>query len=150
MHLLKNKIIAAVIVVGVILIAIFATGFGGKQVPTNEPNGLSQNQSPNPHVVSTNPNPLENTTIVPTQELEITFSHPIENKGEVKYILDPVADVSIELSDDRKTIKVIPVKPFALGQGYTLSIKQDTKFDEGKRQDGDAVFHFTTIPYTGV
>lgn len=129
---------------------IFALGFGSKQVPANEPNGLSQNQSPNPHVVSTNPNPLENTTIVPTQELEITFSHPIENKGEVKYILDPIANVSIRLSDDRKTIKVVPVKPFNLGQGYTLSIKQDTKFDEGKRQDGDAVFHFTTIPYKGV
>lgn len=146
----KNKIIAVIIAIGILLMGIFALGFGGKQVSVNEATDLSQNQSPNPHVISTNPSPLENSTIVPTQKLEITFSQPIENKGEVKYILDPEADISIELSDDRKTVKVIPVKPYNLGQGYTLSIKQDTKFDGGKRQDGDAVFHFTTIPYKGV
>ena len=147
---LKKKIITAVVIVGALLMAFFALGFGGKQVPANQPNGLSQNQSQNPHVVSTNPSPLENTTIVPTQPIEVTFSHPIENTGEIKYRLEPNTDITLTLSDDRKTLKIVPKSSFELGQGYTLFIQQDTKFDEGKRQDSDAIFHFTTIPYKGV
>lgn len=146
----KKLIVGVTVALGIILMALFALGFGGKQVPANQPNGLSQNQSPNPHVISTKPSPLENTTIVPTQTIEVTFSHPIENTGEVKYRLEPNTEVNLSLSDDRKTVRIEPKQSFELGQGYTLFIQQDTKFDEGKRQDSDAVFHFSTIPYKGV
>lgn len=150
MSLIKNKIITAVVIIGVLLMAIFALGFGSKQTTVNQPNGLETTQTTNPKVLSTNPSPLENTTIVPTQIIEVTFSHPIENAGEVKYRLDPIAEVVVTLSDDRKTVKFTPKSFFELGQGYTLFIMQDTKFDQDKRQDGDAIFHFKTIPYTGV
>lgn len=150
MSLLKKRVIAAILIIGVLLMAIFALGFGSKQTSVNEPNGLDSTQTTNPKVISTNPSPLENTTIVPIQTIEITFSHPIENVGEVKYRLEPNTEVTVSLSDDRKTVKFTPKSSFELGQGYTLFINQDTKFDQGKRQDGDTIFHFKTIPYKGV
>lgn len=145
---LKKKIILIVVAAALVLIGIFAKGFGGQ--PQVAPEEKQAEESTVPLVISTNPSPLDNATVLPTQVIEITYNHPIENPGEVKYSIDPEIDVKISLSDDRKTIKVTPNKPFNLGGGYTLVIKGDTKFDGGKRQDGDKVYHFTTISYRGV
>lgn len=143
----KKKIIIIVIAVSALLIALFAKGLGSTPQPVPE---TKQTESQVPLVVSTNPSPLDNATVLPTQVLEITYSHPIENPGEIKYSIDPPIDVKLTLSDDKKTIKVTPNQPFNLGGGYTLVIKGDTKFDGGKRQDGDKVYHFATISYKGV
>ncbi len=147
---LKKKIIAVVLVFGTILIGIFAVGLGGKT--SSQPTASTQQNQDNgsPKVVSTNPEKLEEATILPTQTVEVTFSQPIENAGEVKYVVDPPAKVKTELTDDRKTIKLIPEQPYDLGQGYTFTIQEATKFDNQKRQEGDTVFHYSTISYKGV
>lgn len=144
---LKKKIIAAIVVIGITLMIIVAKGFGGDPTPVPD---TAQVQTEHPVVVSTNPSPLDEATVLPTQTIEVTYNQPIENRGEVKYEISPETQVKVELSDDRKTIRFIPEKPFELGQGYTLIIKNGTKFDNNKRQDGDKVFHFSTIAYKGV
>lgn len=156
---LTQKIIAAVIAIGVILIAIFQMGLGGMGFPVVEQSQESRvrsqeiPESADPQVVSTNPAPLKEkkeVTILPTQVLEFSFNRPLENVPETKITLEPTHDFKVELSEDRKTVKVIPVKPFELGQGYTIFIKSDTKFDGGKNLGSDTDFHFTTISYKGV
>lgn len=103
-----------------------------------------------PQIVSTKPDPLEQTIIPATQIIEITFNRPLENVGEFKVRIEPKIDFKIELSPDRKTAKIIPIKPFELGASYTLSIGSDTKFDGvgpwGETKD----FHFRTITYRGI
>lgn len=145
----KTKIIAAVVAIGVILIAIFQFGLGG---PGAE-RGVDTVQTESPVVVATNPAAMkEKKTVVvlPTQSIEITFNQPLENVPETRITIEPKADYKVELSSDKKTIKIIPITPYSLGQGYSLFIKADTKFDGKKTLGSDVDFHFATISYNGV
>ncbi|MBU1032005.1 hypothetical protein KKE03_03760, partial [Patescibacteria group bacterium] len=54
--------------------------------------------SPNdkPQIVSTKPDPLEDTIIPATATIEITFNRPLENVGEFKLRMEPKIDYKIE------------------------------------------------------
>lgn len=149
---LKQKIIAVVVALGLILIAIFYKGFAPKNEapPNTSPPAKQAVQTNTPELISTNPQALDGTTILPTQIIELNFNLPLENDAETKITLDPKAEVKIELSNDKKTAKIIPLKPFALGQGYSLSIKGNTKFQGNKTLGRDYGFGFRTIEYKGV
>lgn len=149
-NLIKNKLVLGILILGIILIAVFKEGFCKNSVNTNQiSNTQTQNQSPK--IIATEPSPLDETTLLPTQTISVTFNLPLENLPELRYSIEPAIDLSVELSDDKKTIKFTPKENFALGQGYSLHIKSETKF-EGKRTLGpeEKVFHFTTISYKGV
>lgn len=150
---LKQKIIGIVIAIGLLLIAIFTHGLYGKNsVPSPRvKSAFVESASQNPYVVSTSPANLKDGAVVPSdQKIEITFSEPIENRGEVKNTLDPQTEYEIQLSNDKKTVKLLTKKPLELGKSFTFTIKSDTKFDSKKRMDSDQVFHFNTISYQGV
>lgn len=147
---LKQKIVALIIALGVILIAIFQIGFGGKVTPVNDAKEQTQTPDPSSKFQSVSPSNLEGAVISPTQVIEVTFGLPLENQGEVKWQIEPKADLKVELSDDKKTAKFIPQKPYELGQSYNLSIKPDTKFDGKKTLEMDLHWAFRTITYNGV
>jgi len=107
-------------------------------------------QNDSPRIVSTKPEPLENAIISASDVIEITFNRPLENVGEFKLRIEPKVDVKVELSSDRKTAKIIPVKPYELGAGYTIFIGPDSKFDGVGEWRQDSSFHFRTIRYRGV
>ncbi|MBI4039837.1 Ig-like domain-containing protein [Candidatus Daviesbacteria bacterium] len=138
----KNKIITAVLALGLILIAIFKLGLYSKPQPTSRVIA--------PQVIATNPSPLDDSTILPTQSITITFNLPVQNIGELKYKISPLADIKPQLSEDRKTVTITPNKPYSLGGGYTLFITGDTKFDGKQMLGPDYVVHFKTISYRGV
>lgn len=140
-------ILFAAIVLGVI---IFQKASLPIVSPFNNTSSKTSETSTEPRVVSTNPTNLDYAVILPTQTVEITFNLPIENEGEFKNSLEPKADYQIKLSDDRKTAKIIPLKPFTLGTDFTLFIKPDTKFDGKKTLGHDLYYHFKTIEYKGV
>lgn len=150
----KNSAIAIIIALALILIAIFAGGLYPKPNSDSAQNSNTQSQpvDPNtPHLVSTNPEGLKGGVLItPSQIIEISFSHPIENRGEVKYQVTPEVEYNIELTDDRKTVLLNPVRPYETGRGFSFIIKQDTKFDGGKRLPYDEVFNFNTIPHRGI
>lgn len=141
---LKQKIIAIVTVIGLILIYIFQRGLYG-----SSPQAL-QVKNEGPQVVSTKPSPLDQTVLLPSQPVEITFNYPLQNTGEFKNRIEPKIDYKVELSSDRKTAKIIFLKPMDLGQGYTLFVLPDTKFDGAGNLGQDLVFHFKTISYKGI
>lgn len=149
---LKQKIIASIVAFGLILIAIFNKGLALKnEAPANtSPQTKPQVQTNTPELISTNPQALDGTTILPTQIIELNFNLPLENDAEIKITFEPKAEYKIELSNDKKTAKIIPLKPYALGQGYSLSIKSDTKFQGKKTLGRDYGFGFRTIEYRGV
>lgn len=156
---LKQKIIALVITIGLILIGVFAMGIYSKNGVENQPQVISEEEKKEqptpdankPHLVSSNPEGLKEGVVIPADKIiEITFSHPIENRGEVKSKMDPAIKYNIELSSDKKTVKLIPEKPYELGRGFTFYITNETKFDGGLRLDNGLDFHFQTIPYKGV
>ena len=64
--------------------------------------------------------------------------------------MEPDIEIKAELSGDRKTAKIIPVKPYELGTTFTLRIGPETKFDGVGRWGEEKVYHFKTIKYTGV
>lgn len=111
-------------------------------------------KSPSPSnaitVVSTSPSPLENSTIFPTQSISVSFNQPISNGPDLKLRIDPPVDFAVNLSSDKKTVTISFKKPLDLGQGYTLFVPADAKFDGGKTLGQDYVYHFATIAYTGV
>ncbi len=115
---------------------------------TKENPVVSENDSPK--IVSTKPSPLEDATISAAETLEITFNRPLENVGEFKSRIEPKIDYKVELSSDRKTARIIPVKPYQLGTTYTLFIGTETKFDGVGRWGEEKNFHFKTIAYRGV
>ena len=145
-YLSKNKIL----ITSLILILLTGVVYFKTQPtePLPSPSPVQQNESPK--IIATKPDPLENTIISATEIVEITFNRPLENVGEFKVRIEPKIDYKVELSSDRKTAKILPVKPYALGTTYTLSIGTETKFDGVGRWGEEKVFHFRTIKYTGV
>lgn len=147
---LKQIIIGVVTLIGALLIIIFGHGFYFSP-PSSEP---AKTEIPfntkEIKVVSTNPENLDGSVILPTQIIEITFNQPMENRGEFKNRIEPEAEYEIKLSDDRKTAKIILNKPYRLGTGYTLFIKSDTKFDGKRTLEKELIYHFNTISYKGV
>lgn len=148
------KIGSGLLIFGVILFIIFQkqpaqpAPINQTPTPTPRPSPLDTDE---PHIVSTNPSPLDEAIILPNQTLEITFNRSIENIGEFKNDLGPKpVDYKVELSSDRKTAKIIPTKPFMLGRTYTLRILPDTKFDIKVELKREIIMHFKTINYQGV
>ncbi len=145
----KQKIIGVIIALGLALMAIFAHGLYNNPAKQTTP-AQSQN-SDKATIVSTLPTALDHSTLLPTQTIEITFSDPIDEQyKKFDLTIEPMIDYKRELSADKKTIKIIPNKPFALGQGYSIKIAGDNKFQGNKTLDGDKSFQFTTISYNGV
>jgi len=150
---LKQSLIVIVAIIGSILILIFQQGLYSKDKTTPLPSTQNQAkpiQTDTPEVISTNPSPLEENIVSPTQNIEITFNLQIENQGEFKNKIETFTDYKIELSQDRKTAKIVPLKPFKLGTSYTLFILPDTKFDGSKKLNREIIYHFKTINYQGV
>ncbi len=145
----------------ILLLIIFpALGLGliyGKKIynkPTVSPPEVKQttrvSANEAPKIVSTNPDPLEDNIVSSTQTIEITFNRSLENVGEFKLRIEPKTNIKTELSGDRKTARIIPVKPFELGTTYTIFIGPESKFDGIGNWGQEKIFHFRTIKYTGV
>lgn len=145
----------------ILLLVIFlALGIGliyGKKIynkpdvnPTEVKQDTPASANEPPRIVSTNPDPLEDNIISSTQTIEISFNRSLENVGEFKLRIEPKINIKIELSEDRKVARIIPVKPFELGTTYTIFIGPDSKFDGVGAWGQEKIFHFKTIKYTGV
>ncbi len=153
---MKKSIIFGLIlltIIGFILIFLLVSS-SRKNVPKpsspTSPPPISKNQSDSPRIVSTKPDPLNETIIPANQIIEITFNKPLQNVPEFKIRFEPKIDFKVELSADRKTAKITPTKSFELGAEFTLSIAPDTKFDGVGNWGVDKSFHFRTIKYRGI
>lgn len=147
----KQSIIAIIITIGLLLIAIFMKGLYSSDTSQNAPIGETVTKnSEYVSIVKTNPAQLENGIIAPSQTIEITFSEPLENEGEFKHILNPATDYKVQLSADKKTVKIVPNKPYQFNTPYNLVIQTETKFDGGKKLERHYEYHFSTISYSGV
>ncbi|MBI2011466.1 Ig-like domain-containing protein [Candidatus Daviesbacteria bacterium] len=150
--LLKKPLIIIITVLGLLLIAIFQGGLYSKSETPVKDFPITADQEPKdetPKVISTNPSPLEEATILPTQTLEINFNQPLVNIPETRIVIEPNIDFKVELTNNNKTLKIIPNDPFSLGQGYTLNIQVGTKFENNKTLSDPVIFHFKTIEYRG-
>ncbi len=148
LNLDRNKIIAIVGAIGLLLIAVFQMGFYKKSdqsIETPAPSVISQ-----PAPVSTNPSQLENAVVLPTQEISITFNQPLFNLPEIRWKLDPSVEMEVKISDDRKTVYFKPKEAYSVGSGYSLHIGKETKFESEQRLADDAIWHFRTIEYRGI
>ncbi len=148
----KKALIPIVIAVGLILIAIFGRGlYQPTPLPKiATPNAEAANQDSSPKIVSVRPDFNQNPIILPDQNIEIEFNLPLENIGEFKHRIDTFKDYETKISLDRKTVTIIPKKPFDLGRSFTLFILGDTKFDGHKTLGVEQHFSFRTIAYHGV
>jgi hypothetical protein len=148
MTFIKEKIIWIVIAIGVALVAIFSSGLYSNSIPTavSPTENIDTNEI---RVVSTVPANLNDSTILPNQTIELTFSEQLVNIPETRWSISPSADIKAELSDDRKTLKLIPNKPYDLGNGYTLLIKGDTKIEGKGNLDRELIYSFKTIQFKG-
>ncbi|MBI4035671.1 Ig-like domain-containing protein [Candidatus Daviesbacteria bacterium] len=148
------KKFGVIITAAIILISIFGYKLYSKPTPpTAQPTARpSFSPGPNdpPQIVSTKPDPLNETIISAAEIIEITFNRPLENVGEFKSRMEPKIEYKVELINDRKTARIIPAKPYELGATYNLYIGPDSKFDGVGEWKQDKSFHFRTIPYKGV
>lgn len=149
---LKQKIITAFVLLGLILIAVFSNGLYSKKQSSTALPILSQTnltEEKQIKVVSTNPSPLEEGVILPNQTIEITFNKPMVNDNSL-ISFDPKVDFTLEQNSDHKTLKISPKISSSLGKSFTLIIKSGYRSDTGEKLDHDEVFHFKTVKYTGV
>lgn len=152
MHSYKKIIITSITLVSLALLVIFYRLLYNPAPITklNVQTTQADVQPEEPLILTTNPSPLEEATILPTQIIELTFNYSLVAPSEVKHKIDPPADIKIELSSDKKTVKIVPVKPYKLGSGYTLFIQPDTKFEGGRLLKDQFIYHFKTISYRGI
>lgn len=151
---MKNKFLTIFIV----LVLLAAGGFFFKKYILTKTNltkpssqsSATQSQSDSPKIISTKPDPLEEAIVPADQVIEVTFNLPLQNSGEFKLRTEPKIDFKIQLSQDRKTAKIIPQKTLDLGTTYTIFIGTDTKFDGVGAWGQEKIYHFKTIKYTGV
>ncbi len=116
-----------------------------EQLPTVAPEQLK--------IISTNPHPLDEATILPTQNIEFTFNKPLF-RSQFKHKFDPDIEHEVEVIDGRdkefgQTFKIVFKKPLELGLGYALFVFTNTKTEGGLFLDKEYVFHFQTIKYKG-
>ncbi len=141
------------VIVMLIVILFLATAFiaSKKLKPAQElqpsPKTSATDQ---PQIVSTKPDPLDETIIPASEPIEITFNRSLQNVPEFKIRFEPKPDYKVELSSDRKTAKIIFIKPLELGTSFTLYIQPDTKFDGVGDWKQDKIYQFRTVKYTGV
>lgn len=140
------------IIVIVILSAVGFFIFKKQAAPKAE---IQQTTTPtkedsSPKIVSTKPDPLENTIIPADGIIEITFNAPLQNSGEFKTRIEPKVEYKIELSQDRKTAKIIFQQALELGRSFTLFIGPETKFDGVQNWGQEKIYHFHTVSYKGV
>lgn len=146
----KIKLVILMIILalgGFVLVKSISKTPNNSTTPTQK-RQVSENDSP--QIVSTKPENLDQTIISASDIIEITFNKSLQNVPEFKIRIDPKVDIKVELSQDRKTAKIIPIKPYELGSSYTLYINPDTKFDGMGNWGETKTFHFRTIKYTGV
>ncbi len=148
-QLIGRRVLVILLALGLLLIAIFQSGF---YLPTAAPlpEDASLTASQDVKALSTKPENLENSVILPTQQIDVSFNTPIENTGEFKHKIEPNVNHTLKLSADRKTISILPEPSFQVGFSYTLFIQADTKFDGGKRLNDAIQYHFRTIEYKGI
>lgn len=150
----KTKIITSIVVIGLILIAVFKFGFAGTPIPLIDNKNKETQEPSGPAITSSDPTQLyEKTPLVisPNQVLKLNFTVPLQNGPETKIVIDPPHEIEITLSDDYKTAIITPKVAYKLGQGYSLSVKPETKLrEEGKTLGRDYDFHFNVISYSGI
>lgn len=150
---MKAKLMWIILALGVLLIALFSSGLYstmlGSSTQNTSPPVTTSTPSDEPSIVKTIPDNLDQSTILPNQTLEITFSHTLVNLPETRWEIQPSVDIRSELSDDRKTLRLIPNTPFNLGQGYTLFIRPDTKIEGKRLLEKEYIYHFKTIEFKG-
>lgn len=144
-----------VIIVVALFIGALLWWTGSSKTSQSQPTGEAENKpeqssAKEVRIISTKPNPLEEAVVSATEEIEITFSHPLENEGQFKIRIEPKIDYKIVLSQDRKTARIVPQIPYELGAGYTLFILPDSKFEGVGEWKQEKIFHFQTIKYRGV
>ena len=154
MSMNKRGIIGTIVILGGILIALFAHGLytpsseTAQKATTSEQQNIDPNQ---PTLLKTDPSPLNHAILLPSQKITLTFSHPLENLPEMKYSFDPEVEGLVgKLSEDRKTATFSAEKGFPVGQTYHFTIHQNAKFQGGKNLDKQYDFEFKTIDYKGV
>lgn len=136
------------------LIAALLFLFREKLPPAPQLNNPQTTQEEQLKIVSTNPDPLEGATILPTQYIEITFNKPLF-VSEFKHRLDPEVDHEVKVINGRdhafgSIFRIVFKKPLELGSGYTLFILSTTKTEENLGLEHDFIYHFSTISYRGV
>lgn len=150
----KSLILAIFIVVLIVLGGFFIYRSDSRNKETVAPSTAAASAAPSekdsPAIVSTKPDPLDKTILPSTQEIEITFNRSLENVGEFKVKIEPKIDFKLELSQDRKTGRIKPAKPYELGTTYTIFIGPDSKFDGVGEWGQTKTFQFNTIKYSGV
>ncbi len=122
-----------------------------KQNFVNKPATVLTNQL---QIISTNPNPLDEATILPTDSIEITLNKPVV-VSELKHRFDPDIEHEIKVikginNSYGQTFRIIFKKPLPLGGGFTLFILKETHTEEKQLIDKEYIFHFKTIKYNGV
>lgn len=147
---IKKAIIPTVIILILVLGVFLWKSRTATPPSSSSPPPTTASATDKPQIVSTKPSPLDETIVAATEVVEITFNRPLENVGEFKVRIEPQTDYKIELSGDRKTARIIPVKPYQLGTTYTLFIGTETKFDGVGRWGEEKIYHFKTITYRGV
>lgn len=156
---LTKKIIGFLVFLGILLIALFKFGLGDNSLPSINMSGQdsSQNSSKDsggePRLISTIPPELfEKKPLIftPDKIIELNFNAELQNGPETKIVFDPPIEFETKLTDDFKTAKIYPKKPYKLGQGYTIFIKPDTKLRNGKTLDKGYDLHFNVISYSGI
>lgn len=152
---LQQKLIAAVVAIGLLLIALFNFGLGGMSIPIiNNNTQPSSESSSAPAIVSSEPVQLfkkETLVVSPSQVFKLNFNVPLQNAPETRIVFEPAHEINVELTNYNKTAVITPKVPFKLGQGYTIFIKSETKLEEeGKTLGQGYDFHFNVINYSGI
>lgn len=142
---LRQKIAFIIFILGMLAILIFRQGLYSKVKKSAD-----TSSDPAPVIVSITPNLRQEPILLPTQTIEVTFNLPLENAPETRIKFDPELDYKIDLSEDRKTVKISPKTTYQLGQGYTLFILNETKFENKKQLGETTQYNFKTINYRGV
>ncbi|MBI2020436.1 hypothetical protein HYS94_03355 [Candidatus Daviesbacteria bacterium] len=147
----NKKIVVLVIGLAVLAGIFWWINQNNKQssVPNQNQINPQSNQDESAEIISTKPDPLDNATISSDEIIEITFNKSLSFTGEFKHRLEPEIEYSLELSEDKRTVKIIPDKPFELGYEYTLIILGDTKFEDGSKLSEEKIYHFKTVKFRG-
>lgn len=134
------------IILIIVSLGIFIWNKQTNKAPVNQPETLK--------IISTKPEPLDESTILPKDGIEITFNYPIY-RSELKHRFDPELGHVVEAvngidSEMSTTFKITFSNSLELGRGYTLFVLPETHDQKNHTLEHEYIYHFKTISYRGV
>lgn len=142
----KDKTTYLILFLVIVLFAlVFLRVFLQKTNPTRDIQSPSPQSRSNFFVAHS----INNQQIGVTDKFNVTFSKPLDPES-LEYSVEPPTELELSLDNTGLVLSVSSKQIWKFDTSYKLTIKSETKSNDGEKLGSDVIINFKTAPYSGI